>query len=93
MTLGEFAGAVCHDVYVMIELRNAENRDICTFKDNSPVIDVYADCEVLDWWSVVNDGRVIVRIDDTHVMERLKKNAEPVWEVHKEADNGTYKEV
>lgn len=76
MTLGEFAGAVCRDVCVTIELRNAENKDICTCDDNSPVIDVYADCEVLDWWSVVNDGRVIVHIDDSEVMECFAKNVE-----------------
>lgn len=83
MTLGEFAGAVRHDVYVKIELRNAKNKEICTCDDNSPVIDVYADCEVLDWWSVVNDGRVIVHIDDTPVMGKLKK----------EVDDGAHQEV
>lgn len=76
ITLGEFAGAVRHDVYVKIELRNAKNKEICTCDDNSPVIDVYADCEVLDWWSVVNDGRVIVHIDDSEVMECFAKNVE-----------------
>lgn len=76
MTLGKFAGAVRHDVYIEIELRNAKNKEICTCDDNSPVIDVYADCEVLDWWSVVNDGRVIVRIDDSEVMECFVKNVE-----------------
>lgn len=76
ITLGEFAGAVRHDVYVKIELRNAKNKEICTCDDNSPVIDVYADCEVLDWWSVVNDGRVIVHIDDSEVMECIAKNVE-----------------
>lgn len=76
ITLGEFAGAVRHDVYVKIELRNAKNKEICTCDDNSPVIDVYADCEVLDWWSVVNDGRVIVHIDDSEVMECFVKNVE-----------------
>ena len=76
ITLGEFAGAVRHDVYVKIELRNAKNKEICTCDDNSPVIDVYADCEVLDWWSVVNDGRVIVHIDDSEVMECSAKNVE-----------------
>lgn len=76
MTLGEFAGAVRHDVYVKIELRNAKNKEICTCDDNSPVIDVYADCEVLDWWSVVNDGRVIVHIDDSEVMRCIAGNVE-----------------
>lgn len=76
ITLGEFAGAVRHDGYVKIELRNAKNKEICTCDDNSPVIDVYADCEVLDWWSVVNDGRVIVHIDDSEVMECFAKNVE-----------------
>ena len=76
MTLGEFAAAVRHDVYIKIELRNAKNKEICTCDDNSPVIDVYADCEVLDWWSVVNDGRVIVHIDDSEVMECFVKNVE-----------------
>lgn len=76
MTLGEFTGAVRHDVYVKIELRNAKNKEICTCDDNSPVIDVYADCEVLDWWSVVNDGRVIVHIDDSEVMRWIAQDAE-----------------
>lgn len=76
ITLGEFARAVRHDVYVKIELRNAKNKEICTCDDNSPVIDVYADCEVLDWWSVVNDGRAIVHIDDSQVMECFAKNVE-----------------
>lgn len=76
MTLGEFAGAVCIDTYVEIELRNAENIDICACKDNSPVIDVYAGCEVLDWWSVKNDGRVIVHIDDSEVIECIARNVE-----------------
>lgn len=45
MTLGEFTGAVHHDVYIKIELRNIENKEICTCNDNSPVIDMlYADC-------------------------------------------------
>lgn len=82
MTLGEFAGAVCRDVCVTIELRNAENKDICTCKDNSPVIGVYADCEVIDWWSVKNDGRVMMHIDDTPVMRKLKK----------EVDDGAHQE-
>lgn len=76
MTLGEFAGAVRHDVYVKIELRNAKNKEICTCDDNSPVIGVYGDCEVLDWWSVVNDGRVIVHIDDSEVMRWIAQDAE-----------------
>lgn len=76
MTLGEFAASVRHDVYVKIELRNTKNKEICTCDDNSPVIDVYADCEVIDWWSVVNDGRVIVHIDDSEVMECIARNVE-----------------
>lgn len=73
MTLGEFTGAVHHDVYIKIELRNTENKKICTCNDDSPVIDVYADCEVIDWWNVEDNGRVIVHIDDTLVMRKLKK--------------------
>lgn len=77
MTLGEFAGAVHHDVYIKIELRNIENKEICTCNDNSPVIDVlYADCEVIDWWSVKDNGRVIVHIDDSEVMECIARNVE-----------------
>lgn len=83
MTLGEFAAAVRHDVYVKIELRNTKNKEICTCDDNSPVIDVYADCEVIDWWSVKDNGRVIVHIDDTPVMGKLEK----------EVEDGTHQEV
>lgn len=68
MTLGEFVGAVNKGFYVNIELRNAKNTKICTCKDNSPVIWVYGKCEVIDWWSEVIDGRVIVRIDDSEAM-------------------------
>lgn len=75
ITLGEFAGAVRHDVCVKIELRNAKNKEICTCDDNSPVIGIYADCEVLDWWSVLNDGRVIVHIDYSEVMKCTVGNA------------------
>lgn len=74
MTLGEFAGAVCHDVYVKIELRNAKNKEICTCRNNSSAIIVYGKCEVIDWWSVKDSGRVIVHIDDSEVFRRLERD-------------------
>lgn len=76
MTLGEFVAAVNQAVSVDMELRNADNNEICRCYDDSSVIEVYDKCKVIDWWSVKNDGRVIVHIDDSEVMECIAKNAE-----------------
>lgn len=37
---------------------------------------VYSKCKVIDWWSVKNDGRVIVHIDDSEVMRCIAGNVE-----------------
>lgn len=76
MTLGEFAGAVIDPIDVDIELRDADNYLICTCRNNSSAIAVYGKCKVIDWWSVKDDGRVIVHIDDSEVMECIARNVE-----------------
>ena len=74
MTLGEFAAAVNPVTRVEMELRNADDNEICRCYDDSIVIEVYDKCKVIDWWSVKNDGRVIVHIDDSEVMECIAGN-------------------
>lgn len=76
MTLGEFAGAVIDPIDVDMELRDADNYLICTCRNNSSAIIVYGKCKVIDWWSVKDNGRVIVHIDDSEVMECFAKNVE-----------------
>lgn len=49
MTLGEFIGKIHQNCVIEIELRNAENKEICTCKDMSLVISVYENCELLNW--------------------------------------------
>lgn len=68
MTLGEFAAAVNPGIRVVMELRNENNYRICICRNNSSAIVVYGNCEVINWWSVKDDGRVIVHIDDSEVM-------------------------
>lgn len=74
MTLGEFAGAVIDPIDVDMELRDADNYLICTCRNNSGAIAVYSKCKVIDWWSVKNEGRVIVHIDDSEVMRCIAGN-------------------
>lgn len=76
ITLGEFAGAVNKGIRVDMELRNAENFEICRCYNDRGAIAVYGMCEVIDWWSVKDNGRVIVHIDDSEVMECFVKNVE-----------------
>lgn len=76
ITLGEFAGAVIDLIDVDMELRDADNYLICTCRNNSSAIIVYGKCKVIDWWSVKDNGRVIVHIDDSEVMECFAKNVE-----------------
>lgn len=76
MTLGEFAGAVIDPIDVDMELRDADNYLICTCRNNSSAIIVYGKCKVIDWWSVKDNGRVIVHIDDSEVIECFAKNVE-----------------
>lgn len=74
MTLGEFAGAIIDPIDVDMELRDADNYLICTCRNNSSAIAVYGKCKVIDWWSVKNEGRVIVHIDDSEVVECIAGN-------------------
>lgn len=76
MTLGEFAGAVIDPIDVDMELRDADNYLICTCRNNSSAITVYSKCKVIDWWSVKDNGRVIVHIDDSEVMRCIAGNVE-----------------
>lgn len=76
MTLGEFAGAVIDPIDVDMELRDADNYLICTCRNNSSAIEVYSKCKVIDWWSVKDNGRVIVHIDDSEVMRCIAGNVE-----------------
>ena len=74
MTLGEFAGAFNNKKpNVELELRNANNQTICRCYNNSSVIGVYENCELLDWWIMFNSGRVVVHIDDSEVFRRLER--------------------
>ena len=76
MTLGEFAGAVNPGIRVEMELRNENNYEICRCYDDTSAITVYGKCKVIDWWSVKNEGRVIVHIDDSEVMRWIAQDAE-----------------
>lgn len=76
MTLGEFAAAVTPGIRVDMELRNENNYEICRCYDDTSAITVYGKCKVIDWWSVKDNGRVIVHIDDSEVMECFAKNVE-----------------
>lgn len=76
MTLGEFAAAVSPGIRVEMELRNESNYEICRCHDDTSAITVYGKCEVIDWWSVKNEGRVIVHIDDSEVMRWIAQDAE-----------------
>lgn len=76
MILGEFAGAVIEPIDVDMELRDADNYLICTCRNNSSAIAVYGKCKVIDWWSVKDNGRVIVHIDDSEVMRCIAGNVE-----------------
>lgn len=68
MTLGEFARTVNASIQVDMELRDSGNCHICLCSDDSKVIGMYGKCEVIDWWSVKDSGRVIVHIDDSEVV-------------------------
>lgn len=76
MTLGEFAAAVNPGIRVEMELRNENNYEICRCYDDTSAITVYGKCKVIDWWSVKDNGRVIVHIDDSEVMECIARNVE-----------------
>lgn len=76
ITLGEFAGAVIDPIDVDMELRDADNYLICACRNNSGAITVYGKCKVIDWWSVKDNGRVIVHIDDSEVMRWIAQDAE-----------------
>ena len=76
MTLGEFAAAVNPGIRVEMELRNEDNYEICRCYDDTSAITVYGKCKVIDWWSVKNEGRVIVHIDDSEVMRWIAGNVE-----------------
>lgn len=76
MTLGEFAAAVNPGIRVEMELRDADNYEICRCYNYRSAIIVYSKCKVIDWWSVKDDGRVIVHIDDSEVMRWIAQDAE-----------------
>ena len=71
MTLGEFAAAVNPVTRVEMELRNADDNEICRCYDDSIVVEVYDKCKVIDWWS-----GVIIHIDDSEVMRCIAGNVE-----------------
>lgn len=49
------------------------NKSLGQCLDEMPTVNAI---EILDWWSVVNDGRVIVHIDDSEVMRWIAQDAE-----------------
>ena len=73
--LWEFVGLINANIDVEIEVRNADNEELFKCDSISHVFDVYGDCEVLDWWSIRNNGRVVVCIDDSEVMRCTAGNA------------------
>lgn len=76
MTLGEFAAAVNPGIRVEMDLRNENGYEICRCYDDTSAIAVYGKCKVIDWWSVKDNGRVIVHIDDSEAMQCIAKNVE-----------------
>lgn len=74
MTLGEFAGSFNNKKpNVELELMNVKSQTICICHNNSPVIGVYENCELLDWWITFNNGRVVMHIDDSEVFRKLER--------------------
>lgn len=62
MTLKEFTDLMCTNVEMSIELRDTDNQEICTCKSGSKGIKPYEDYNVNEWFTVPNNGRVVVTI-------------------------------
>lgn len=74
MTLGEFFGAFNNEKPpVELKLMNVNNQAICTCYNNSPVMGVYENCELIDWW-ISFTNKVAVRIDDSEVFRILERD-------------------
>lgn len=66
MTLKEFTDLMCTNVEMSIELRDTDNQEICTCKSGSKGIKPYEDYNVNEWFTVPNNGRVVVTISMAH---------------------------
>lgn len=66
MTLKEFTDLMCMSVEMSIELRDTDNQEICTCKSGSKGIKPYEDYNVNEWFTVPNNGRVVVTISMSH---------------------------
>lgn len=67
MTLKEFTDLMCTNVEMSIELRDTDNQEICTCKSGSKGIKPYEDYNVNEWFTVPNNGRVVVTISMAHI--------------------------
>lgn len=67
MTLKEFTDLMCTNVEMSIELRDTDNQEICTCKSGSKGIKPYEDCNVNEWFTNLNNGRVVVTISTAHI--------------------------
>lgn len=80
MTLKEFTDLMCMSVEMSIELRDTDNQEICTCKSGSKGIKPYEDYNVNEWFTVPNNGRVVVTISkcyyDNESGEFAKNRAE-----------------
>lgn len=74
--LGEFVELINANMDVEIEVRNTDNEELFKCDSISYVFDVYGNCEVDNWWSIRNNGRVVVCIDDSEVMRWIAQDAE-----------------
>ena len=63
MTLKDLCDVMVSKLIMNIELRNNDNKTICTFTNDSDGAKPYEHCEVLGWFSVRDNGRVIIQID------------------------------
>ena len=74
--LGEFVELINANIDVEIEVRNTDNEELFKCDSISHVFDVYGNCEVDNWWSIRNNGRVVVCIDDSEVMRCTARSVE-----------------
>lgn len=67
MTLKEFTDLMCTNVAMNIELRDTDNQEICTCRSGSKGIKPYEDYNVKEWFTVPNNGRVVITISMAHI--------------------------